>query len=206
MIHIYGDSHARFSFSGLDLSHQNHSCSSITMFRIGRDQAIVNFHPSHLGPDNILVFVFGEIDVRFHIGNQILGGRKEEEIIQQLVMAYFKTIKTVATSTSSYRHIIVTSIVPPLQQAEYESLHGKITHEYPFQSSDTDRVRFRERMNTLLREYCQEDHFVFFDPYEFYTRVDGTLKFEYSDKNVHIQENSRVLQLFKELIENLSYS
>jgi len=172
------------------------------MFRIGRDQAIINFHPSHLGPDNILVFVYGEIDVRFHIGNQILRGRKEEEIIQQLVMAYFNTIKTVAAS--SYRHIIVTSILPPCQQAEFESVHGKITHENPFQLSDTDRVRFRERMNTLLREYCQENHFVFFDPYEFYTRADGTLKFEYSDTSVHIQENNHVLQLFKELIENLS--
>lgn len=202
MIHIYGDSHARYSFSGLDLSHQNHSCNAITMFRIGRDQAIINFHPSHLGPDNILVFVYGEIDVRFHIGNQILRGRKEEEIIQQLVMAYFNTIKTVAAS--SYRHIIVTSILPPCQQAECESVNGKITHEYPFQLSDTDRVRFRERMNTLLREYCQENHFVFFDPYDFYTRPDGTLKFEYSDTNVHIQENNHVLQLFKELIENLS--
>jgi hypothetical protein len=202
MIHIYGDSHGRISFSGLDLSHQNHSCNSITMFRIGRDQSIINFHPSHLGADNILVFVYGEIDVRFHIGNQILHGRKEEEIIQQLVMAYFNTIKTVATS--SYRHIIITSIVPPLQQEEHESLYGKITHEYPFQLSDAHRVRFRERMNSLLQQYCQENHFIFFDPYEFYTRPDGTLKFEYSDTNVHIQENSHVLQLFKELIENLS--
>jgi hypothetical protein len=43
MIYIYGDSHANAGFSELSLPNKNYWASSITMFRIGRDNHIINY-------------------------------------------------------------------------------------------------------------------------------------------------------------------
>ena len=43
MIYLYGDSHSNFSFINLNLPHTNNYSTSITMFRIGRDNKIINF-------------------------------------------------------------------------------------------------------------------------------------------------------------------
>lgn len=44
MIYIYGDSHANFSFKNLKLHHNNLHSNGTTMFRIGRDNIIINFN------------------------------------------------------------------------------------------------------------------------------------------------------------------
>ena len=44
MIHIYGDSHAHNSFKNLKLPYNDLHSNSLTMFRIGRDNTIINFN------------------------------------------------------------------------------------------------------------------------------------------------------------------
>ena len=41
---------------------------SITMFRIGRDNTIINFSDNYNNPDNIFILFYGEIDCICHIG------------------------------------------------------------------------------------------------------------------------------------------
>ena len=69
MIYIYGDSHANNNFRGLTLPSINKYESSITMFRIGRDNSIINFESSNESDTNILCY--GEVDCRCHIQQQI---------------------------------------------------------------------------------------------------------------------------------------
>lgn len=197
MIHIYGDSHASRSFKNLKFNHLNYSQSSITMFRIGRDNIIINFNKDFIQNDDILVFSYGEIDCRCHIQKQINLGNNEDDIIFNLVNNYFKTIKNNIIDKNVL--IIIVAVIPPTIQYEHEILHGPITHEYPFVGTDEDRVRYTNKINKLLEEMSNYNNYIFFNPYSYYTRPDGTLKFELSDTYGHIEDNSFILEKFTDL-------
>ena len=92
MIFIYGDSHACFSFKNITIPVINKYEFSLTMFRIGRDNVIINFDSNDLDETNIYCFNYGEVDCRCHIQRQINSGREEDDIITELVDRYFLTI------------------------------------------------------------------------------------------------------------------
>jgi hypothetical protein len=197
MIFIYGDSHARFSFKNLNLECINRQCDNITMFRIGRDNIIINFNKEEHDDDSILCFTYGEIDCRCHIQRQINNGRNEDDIIHELVNKYFETIKN---NVNKYKKIIIVGIIPPTRQCDYENIHGPILHEYPFVGTNEDRVRYTKKTNETIQKLCQEYDYIYFNPYYFYTRDDGTLKYELSDSCVHLGYNSFFLEKFIETI------
>ena len=200
MIHLYGDSHADYSFRNLSLPHVNHFEPSITMFRIGRDNKIINFNIHEINPNDIIVLVYGEIDCRCHIQRQIDLGRNEDDVIFELVNQYFETIKN--NIITKPLQVVVVGIIPPTQKLEYEIIHGPITHEFPFLGTDKERARYTQKMNTLLEQMSHQDGYTYFNPYLYYTREDGTLKHELSDKIVHIQQNSIILEKFITLIQS----
>ena len=55
-------------------------------------------------------------------------------------------------------------------------------------------------MNTLLEKRCKELNYQYFNPYNFYTRNDGCLKYEYSDNTVHLNNNIFFLNEFSKII------
>ena len=81
MIYIYGDSHAHFSFRNLKLDYTDLSHSAITMYRIGRDNIIINFNKDIIQKNDIIILSYGEIDCRCHIQRQLILGRNEDDII-----------------------------------------------------------------------------------------------------------------------------
>jgi hypothetical protein len=196
MIFIYGDSHARFSFKNLNMPHKNYSCDSITMFRTGRDNTIINFKNEH-DSNSTLCFVYGEVDCRCHIKRQILLGNSEDAVIYDLIDKYFKSIKT---NVTVYKKIVIVAIIPPTRQEDYEKLHGPITHEYPFVGTDNERVRFTGKANKLIESLCIRNGYTFFNPYHNYTREDGTLKHELSDLCVHVGNNQMFLKEFNDSV------
>ncbi len=199
MIKIYGDSHAAFSFRNLDLPNENYFESGITMHRIGRDQNIVNYNETINNDENIICFVYGEIDCRCHIQKQINLGFNKDDIIFNLVDNYFKTIDKKIHS----KHIIIVGVIPPTKQHECEFIHGPIQHEYPFVGTDEDRVNYTFEVNKLIQHYCNIYKYQYFNPYSYYENTDGTMNFKFSDNNVHLQENSFFLTQFKELYNKL---
>jgi len=204
MIHIYGDSHARFGFQNLPLPHKNNYSYSITMFRIGRDNIIINFNQNDIQNNDIIVVSYGEIDCRCQIQRQINLGGNEDDIIRNLVDRYITTIKKNTTDLGLDVKIIIVGVIPPTKQTDYESLHGPITHEYPFVGTDEERVRYTNKVNGLLKKMAIDNNFIYFDdPYRYYTRPDGTLKHELSDTIVHIRDNSHFLQCFIDLCKNI---
>jgi hypothetical protein len=174
---VYGDSHAAATFRGMGI---DRSQSSKTMHGVGR-RGVPNFNASDHTKDSIAVFCFGEVDCRCHIQRQINLGRREDDVIQELVDAYLATVnQSVGTN-------VVVAVIPPTRQADYESVNGPITHHLPFVGTDEDRVRFTRKVNDRLAK-----HPLFFDPYAPYTRPDGCLNFALSDGTVHIKDNSLV--------------
>ena len=201
MIYIYGDSHGNHSFRNLNVNNTNYYQNSITMFRIGRDNSIINFNKHEINTNDIIILCYGEVDCRCHIQQQIKLGRNEDDIINELVNNYFKTIKN--NTMDNNIKIIIVGVIPPTKQNDYEILHGPILHEYPFVGSDEDRVRYTNKVNKLLEVMSNNNNYIYFNPYSYYTREDGTLKHELSDSIVHVGDNSFFLEKFVELYSTL---
>ena len=196
MIFIYGDSHANRNFRNLNLPFIDKHQNSITMFRIGRDNIIINFNNNEHDENSILCFNYGEVDCRCHIKRQINLGKNVDDITRDLVDKYFITINN---NVNKYKKMIIIAIVPTTKQLELESIHGPIRHEFPFVGSDEERVSYTIKMNNLLREYCDKYDYIYFDPYKFYSDESGCLKFELSDTCGHIKINTHFLEQFNVL-------
>ena len=201
MIFIYGDSHAKKSFLNLNLPFRDYHQQSITMHRIGRDNIIIHFNPQEPDENSIICLSYGEVDCRCHVQRQINLGRNEDEVIQELVVNYLNTI---VNNVMKYKKVVLVAVIPTTKQSDYENMHGPIDHDFPFVGSDEDRARFTTKMNTLLEQICNENpDFIFFDPYPYYKREDGTLKFELSDTYGHILQNAFFLEKFEELYTSI---
>jgi hypothetical protein len=188
MIYLYGDSHSRESFKGLLFPHESRTENSVTMHRIGRDKVIVNWKPCNV--NDTCIFVYGEVDCRAHIGKQIELGRTEDEVIDTLTKDYIDTIRAIA-----HCRVIIVAVIPPTARKDYEA--SVPNGGFPFVSSDEERVRYTKSVNNHLSELCRQNNFVFFDPYEPYTRDDGCLRRELSDGNVHVGDSRYVISQFK---------
>ena len=199
MIHIYGDSHAKFCFKSLKLPHKDHHESSITMFRVGRDNNIINFNNREHDANSIICLVYGEVDCRCHIQRQKKLGRNEDEVIFELVDKYIETIKN---RIINYKKIIIVGVIPPTKQSDYENIHGPILHEFPFVGNDEERVRYTMKVNKRIEEKCINNNYIYFNPFFYYMREDGTLKYELSDHCVHLGDNSFFLEQFNKIICN----
>jgi len=196
MIYIYGDSHAHFSFKNLNLKYKDLHCSSITMFRIGRDNVIINYDKNTITSENDMIIIsYGEVDCRCHIQRQINNGKDEDDVINELVDKYFLTIINNIVGKSK---IIIVAVIPPTKRNDFEKIHGPILHEFPFVGKDEDRVRYTNKVNNKLEEYSNKNNYIYFNPYAYYTREDGTLKHELSDTNVHLGDTSHFLEKFYE--------
>jgi hypothetical protein len=196
MLYIFGDSHAHFSFQNLKTLHQNMYQSSVTMFRIGRDNKIINYNVNIDINTNTILLCYGEVDCRCHIGKQVNLGRNEDEVINELVISYFKTIRNSIKNSK----VIIASIIPPTSKDDYERINGPILHEFPFVNSDKDRVRYTNKVNKKLEELCKIYKYLYFDGYSFYKRECGVFSYEFSDNCVHLKNNLNFIEMFYKIL------
>lgn len=218
IVHVFGDSHAYycfsnaqekgswdeasvFSFSKNGIDRQEwiviHYLGPITMHRIGRDGlAVLNTRGIAQAGDTV-VFVFGEIDVRCHIGKQRDEKRRSlDEVINTLVAKYMRTI------AENVKHclginVVVTGATPPHDPApELVSL--------PMYGTLQDRIKVNNALCEALAAACKEYGYYFLDIRPHFSNPNGSLKCELSDGNVHVGlKHNRIIkeELFK-LIEN----
>lgn len=196
-VHVFGDSHSianfrfrkntlknfpitsTFNYKNFSISFFIHWLGPKTMYSIGRDGLnILNLKKYDVLENDIVVFVFGEIDVRCHIGKQrdqymqSLG-----KVIKPLVSNYLNTIKQ---NKALYNNVkcIVLSILPPT--------NAILNLEFPFYGSIKDRVNITKRLNSKLQKACLSENIEFLDIFDFYANPDGTLNAALSDQTVHI--------------------
>ena len=202
MIYIYGDSHGNFNFKNLNLIHKNCYHNSITMFRIGRDNIIINFNKSEIKENDTIVLVYGEVDCRCHIQKQIDLGKDEDAVIREIVTNYFITIKN---NVPEKTNIIIVGVVPPKYKSNDETKENNdIINMFPIVGTNLDRVRYTAKVNALLEEMSNIHNYNYFNPYYYYTSPDGTLKPELSDNGVHILKNVFFLEKFMELHKKIN--
>jgi hypothetical protein len=154
----------------------------------------MNFNKEDILATAAIVFAYGEIDCRCHIHRQKGLCRDEDAIICELVNNYIDTIKNNTEGLDA--NIFIVAVIPPTKQSDYEILNGEKTHEFPFLGGDADRVRYTSKTNRLLELLSVKYGYTFFNPYNYYTRADGTLKYELSDNTVHLGDNKHFLEMF----------
>jgi hypothetical protein len=187
---IYGNSHARSLFYNCKLPCINYWKYSITMHRIGRDNTIIDFQKSD--PTAIFCLVYGEVDVRCHIGKQVALGRSVDEICQTLTDAYFRTIKNTIVE---YRAIVVIGVPPPVDPIDHSHTHES-GQDIPFIGSNEERVLYTRTLNACLKKACVEYGYTFFAHYDYCTRADGCLDYSFADGCIHIGKTEPFLEAF----------
>lgn len=138
----------------------------ITMHRIGRDGH--NFDAYITSDDDFLFLFFGEIDVRLHIGKQISLGRREEEVIDTLVVNYINSI----ANNEKKNQFIVSSVICPAYSSSGIGDHT---------GSDEERSKWTKSLNRKLKDYASFKGIKIFNPYEYYQTDSGNLNNELSD-------------------------
>lgn len=215
-IHVIGDSHASFCFTGrnsiaptIEYTHYIYSLpgkniyfpvtiswlGAKTMYGIGRDGLDYNKYGVKNG--DIMVFIFGEIDIRCHIG-RILDQKKksEEEIINELATSF---INRIINNKKKYKDLfcIVSMVIAP---TDYFS-----NPKFPVYGTLQDRINFTKKLNAALQKECSENGISILNSFEYFTNQDGSLKKETSDHLVHINPDLNYIvknELSKLLLKN----
>jgi hypothetical protein len=213
-IHIIGDSHAIYCFTNegrqqdIEQSFFNYQYGNViyeipfvtrflsgrTMHRVGRD-GLIGFNITNYGvcEGDIVAFLFGEVDVRNHIGYQRdIRGRNLEEIIETLASKYVNTI--ILNKNLFYDlTVILISVLPP----------GPNKSDFPMYGTIGDRICITKKLNQKIKFLAEKNDFLFFDIYSLCCDQEGGLKMSLSGDGVHI--NMSANNFIKEALMNLIF-
>lgn len=192
-VHVFGDSHS-FAFKNIE-GCEVHYCQDVTMHRIGRDElSCLDLREFNVNDNDVVIFVFGEIDVRCHIGKQQdIMGRSLNEIIDTLVVKY---VATIAKNNSFFKnlHCIIYTVVPPTDA-------GGNNPQFPFYGKLEDRVVITRKLNARIEDECKKYNFSVLNIYNEYSDNNGILNLTYSDGHVHIRTDCN--QKIKDKLANV---
>ena len=154
----------------INIPFQVHWIGPRTMHRVGRDglnglnvKELVNTQKG-----DVVVYVFGEIDVRRHILYQVFEKkRKQEEVINTLVKNYIDTIEE--NTKFSQTLPIVFSVPPPSTQPSKKSL------KQPYTSANL-RIQVTKQLNQKLQQVCQEHNILCLNINDEYATPKGYLQ------------------------------
>jgi len=192
-VFIYGDAHAIYSCKNITHNIINENLSTIKDI----NNVITNITNYITYDIKYVCFVLGELDCRHYINKLI--NNDEDIVIENIINNYISTINTHITNKT----IIIFAIIPPVKVEDYENLNGKVSHNYGFNGTNEDRVRYTNKMNKLLKEKCKEYNYYFFEPYNNYKNKDETLNFSLSTGSNHIGNNSNIIEQFIELYNTI---
>ncbi len=196
-VHTIGDSHSCCSFLNIE-GIQFHHQGPLTMHRVGRDGIkLINLKHIGINEGDVIVFSFGEIDVRCHIGKQRdLKGRSEDEILDRLVERYIQTILDNKKQFMSL-HPVIFCVVPPS--------NNHFNPVFPYYGTIEDRISITKKLNLRLTQAARYNGIAVLDVYDDYSTPLGDLRLELSDGTIHIggQHTQAVKRKLNALISSL---
>lgn len=203
-LHVFGDSHSAACFSNvaqhltfkypkvryyntlLELPVNLNWLGPVTMHRIGRDGLnLKNYNIKH---DDIVLFVFGEIDVRCHILKQVdTKKRALKEVVKTLVDFYVNSIVTNRSFYPKATYVVLGVIPTRDNDDQYNNV------KFPFWGTTSQRIEAQKYLNYYLQSICKANNILFCPfPSDFYSSQ-GYLKKEMRDHNVHIHADYRLI-------------
>jgi hypothetical protein len=138
--------------------------------------------------EDVLLFCFGEIDVRNWVNVHLKRGKLE--LFKDWTTDYLNKIASIPSVAKK----AVMGIVPPAPKDKID----KAGTQFPVTGTDVERVEYNRRFNSLLAEGCQTRGFVFVD-LSSYADQNGLMRAELSDNSVHIANNTILLKTLVDL-------
>jgi len=218
-IHVFGDLHSQL-YSSPYLS--NYICNvyyvgSITMHKVGRNNLTIdklkyiskenyeNYltkpeykhmkYPKNdiINNNDLVIYVFGEIDIRNYYFKQIKKSRDSNEILNSLVDKY---INTILLNKKKYNvKYGIQSVVPPVDKKKLNEFLKK----NPFYGNIDERITATNKINKLLQQSCEKNNILFIDISTYYQN-DNSI---YPLKN--ICNNSKEFELDSRIKDNNVY-
>ena len=186
MIYVLGDSHAGCTFAGIP-GVEAVLVGSFTLKTVGLPdnralEEAVGRLP--LGPTDVVLFMFGEIDVR-----KRLKGRLEREestltdVARKNVVAYLKRIR--ALELRGARRGVV-SIIPPNRVRDDNAAMIAPT------ATDAERAEYTAAYNKFIAMGCGMLKYLYVDVYSAYKDADGLLPLDCSQRGgSHVSDITR---------------
>ena len=180
-VHTFGDSHADRSFRFIP-EIARHNIGAKLCYSFGQHGFnVLNLKMfSDVKEGNCVIFVFGEIDCRCHIQKHCSSSRSYQQVIDAIVEKYIKSIEMNVRQYTNVRACVL-SVTPTVRK-----LITKPNSEYPFLGTDDERKAYVAHFNQALGASCLQNNYTFIDVHDAYATVDGFLRTELSDGNVHI--------------------
>ncbi len=181
-IFVFGDSHAE-SYDGPKSIFEVVLLGARTMYGMGHG-GIDAIDPRNFGVCNgdCIAFVFGEIDVRVHIGRiRDRDGRALEDVIDDLVTNYIGAITRLRGGFDDL-DCLVASVVPPIGIERCPGIPQF------FYGETFDRLEITLRLNLRLEEECRLNAIGFVDRYTPFADADGLLDAAYADSVWHVRK------------------
>lgn len=196
-IFTYGDSHCKFTFENIpEIPMRMHWLGPVLMHRIGRD----GIHLGKLTSDHphiVLLFVFGEIDIRCQVGKQVEKGRDAQEVLFTLAERYVQSLNRAVQYHPNIPRAIMSVVPPSTADPAY------LNQDFPFIGSDEQRSDWTMELNAMLRRLSEQHGYYFLDIYTDHADEKGMLIRSYSDGNVHIKQSPFVQQRVQKMLSEL---
>ena len=126
-------------------------------------------------PNQEILIIFGEIDVRCHILK--FGYSKYEETVDNMI----RLIENYIESYNGKFKFHIQSIVPPIYKVNF----GNKVPLFPFVGSDEERRDVTLYFNKKLKELCHKINIGYFDIFDIYSDDNNMMVLEKSDAIVH---------------------
>jgi len=183
IIHTFGDSHANAGWTYFKNRYMKfHSLGPKLCFSFGRDKLkLLNIRDYNVEENDIVIFCFGEIDLRCNIQKYLTDTNTYKVSIDTIIDNYFKAIEE---NIKQYNHlnVCVYNVVPTVEKYNTFEFPG-----HPFMGTDEERKTYVNYFNSKCSEYCLKYKYTFFDIHDKYCDSKGYLNKKYSDDNVHIR-------------------
>ena len=201
-LHCVGDSHGgKYLFQSMSPKVKCHFITG-SMHSFASGKRPVNLKKLGVKPTQLVLFGYGEIDARCHIGRiaKERGCSDFSILVNPLVESYIDTITRRVTEINNCEGggggggdddalitaVLVLAVPPPSDRRE--------NPQAPFHGTLSERIQITKRMNRILKERCNSNKIHFFDPFDGFASPDGSLNHEFSDGHVHIRSDcSRVV-------------
>jgi len=186
-LHTFGDSHGSKEHGCWDNSKLNIPLSINAnwlgpklMYSFGRDKNILfDKQQNIIKEGDIVLFAFGEIDCRCHIGKY---EHNWKLVIDSLVFNYFDAINENIKNYKDLK-VFIYNVIPPIEREHHRNAWMlQYTKNSPHVGSDFDILKYTNYMNRILKiEVDKRSNFYFIDAYNNYSDSNGFLKMELSD-------------------------
>lgn len=180
-LHTVGDSHSLYPWSAVRLPWLEVVCHHLgarLMYSFGRDRGrLVDLRRLGVADGEAVVFCFGEIDARYHVGRYVAGGEAVIDVCNRLLRGYVEAVEEVTTGYG--RLTVMLNALPPPRRYKAPS-------RFFWTGTDLERQTYFRTLNVGLRVVCATRGWWFVDAWKPTADADGFLRDDVSDRKTHV--------------------